>query len=135
MDLETAIRKSRVEMDASEVRRQVGEGAVRVAQSSDATAFWAVRRSALFDAPVFWIYLAYGSGDGLVQKYEPQIVALARMCGCGYVMFRAARRGWRRHLSPCWREIEPGVFVRSAEQAPLPASNTEMMEVRDGVWS
>jgi hypothetical protein len=49
-----------------------------------------------------WVFIAYGEGVNLFEKYEADLDELAKMSGCNRISFSTQRKGWERLLSDKW---------------------------------
>lgn len=119
MDLDQAATMAQLGASPEEVRRWIDGGQVQVLRNDEFVVLWTIYYDHAAAERYFWVHLAYGSGRGLARRYTPQLLEIARRCGCHQLAFCTRRPGWRRLLWPPWKEIAEGIFAHSVPGSPV----------------
>jgi hypothetical protein len=64
---------------------------------------WRIKVCEFTEQVTFWLWIAYGEGGGIIERYEEQIVELARACGAERIAFESPRRGYLRRMRRPWQ--------------------------------
>ena len=91
--IEALRQKTGAAWTAAEVYQAVASGEYRLFVAPEGFVVAKVRIR--FGVPEMYIWLAYGQGQ-VVERYEAEILALARAAGARRITFQSPRLGWRR---------------------------------------
>lgn len=118
MDLEQAARYARLDATPQELREKIADGTYQLLRSDELVVLWTIYYDYTAAERYLWIHLAYGDGRGLARRYTPQLLEIARHCGCHWLAFGTRRPGWRRLLWSPWREMAEGGFAHPVPGSP-----------------
>lgn len=88
--------------DPAHVRKAVRAGEAQLMTGPEGFIVWRIKACKFTGRIVFWLWIAYGEGGGIIERYEDQIVELARCCGADAVAFESNRRGYLRRMRKDW---------------------------------
>lgn len=94
--------RTRAAWELGHVRKAVRAGDAQLMVVPEGFIVWRVRTCEYTGRIVFWLWIAYGAGGGIIERYEDQIVELARCCGADGIAFESNRKGYQRRMRKNW---------------------------------
>lgn len=80
-------------------------GDAKLFVAEDGFVIWTIRVCPRSAERTLWIWLAWGDGGRMIERYQDELTVLAQLAGAGRVAFSSPRRGYERALDSSWKPV------------------------------